>query len=58
VTGWNFQTVSQTERDGSGANVGEYTAQYVAHFNLPLTFKGGCVGRAIGSAGGPADVHC
>jgi hypothetical protein len=58
MTGWTFGAVSQTEQDGSSANLGDYTAQYLARFNLPLTFKPHCVERAIQSAGGPNGVDC
>ena len=58
MTGWTFEEVSATERDGSDQNLGDYTSQYLARFNLPATFKKGCVGRAIRSAGGPVGVDC
>lgn len=58
VTLWQFGTNESNEKDGSSANLGYYTSQYLASFNIDILFKTGCVGRAIHSAGGPAGVDC
>jgi hypothetical protein len=58
LTGYGFGTNNAKEKDGSSANIGTYEAEYLSKFNLPLTFKSGCVGRAIASAGGPQGVDC
>lgn len=47
-----------TQRDGSDANLGEYTSQYEINFNLDLFFKDGCVGRAMVTAGAPPGFYC
>ncbi|KAN0070384.1 hypothetical protein V8E54_011253 [Elaphomyces granulatus] len=58
MTGWSFGTNTNIQSDGSSADIGRYRPQYLAKFNLPATFKSGCVGRAIASAGGPKGVDC
>jgi hypothetical protein len=58
VTGWSFSSSTDIEQDGSSNNIGTYQAEFFAEFNLPTTFKEGCVGRAIQSAGGPSGVGC
>ena len=58
VTLWGFGTNESQEKDGSAANLGTYTSQYLASFNIDLLFKDGCIGRAIHSAGGPGGVDC
>ncbi|KAJ2978787.1 hypothetical protein NQ176_g3624 [Zarea fungicola] len=59
VTGPAFGTNNDIEIDGSDANIGYYQAEYLMHFNLPATFKPGCVGRAMESAGAPhAKDYC
>jgi hypothetical protein len=58
MTGWGFGSSNSIETDGSSAGIGRYETQYWSEFNLPATFKDGCVGRAIASAGGPNGVHC
>jgi hypothetical protein len=58
MTGWSFGTNTNIQTDGSSADIGRYRPQYLAKFNLPATFKSGCVGRAIASAGGPKGVDC
>ena len=58
MTGWHFGTSDSVEIDGSSANIGKYEAQYLTTFNLDLTFREHCVGKAIESVGGPAGVKC
>jgi hypothetical protein len=58
MTGWSFGTNTDIQTDGSSAHIERYRPQYLAMFNLPATFKSGCVGRAIASAGGPKGVDC
>ncbi|KAI5459515.1 hypothetical protein BGZ63DRAFT_455139 [Mariannaea sp. PMI_226] len=58
LTGKEFGTNSDIHIDGSDQNIGEFRSEYLMKFNLPITFKSGCVGRAIGSAGGPEGDLC
>ncbi|KAH0565466.1 hypothetical protein GP486_001147 [Trichoglossum hirsutum] len=53
VTAWKFQNTINKDTNNSRARY-----QYVATFNIDSLVKGGCVGRAIGSAGGPSGVGC
>ena len=58
ATGWSFEEIRSLQVDGSDANLGEYTSQYAAVFNLDLFFRDGCVGRAMISAGAPPGFYC
>ncbi|UKZ74675.1 hypothetical protein TrVFT333_002345 [Trichoderma virens FT-333] len=58
VTLWQAGTDNEVEVDGSFANIGSFRADFAVSFALPITFKTGCVGRAIGSAGGPQGNFC
>ncbi|KAI5460953.1 hypothetical protein BGZ63DRAFT_425415 [Mariannaea sp. PMI_226] len=58
LTGKAFGTNNDIHTDGSDQNIGEFRSDYLMKFNLPITFKSGCVGRAIGSAGGPQGRFC
>jgi hypothetical protein len=58
VTLWEFGINESQQQDGSAANLGTYTSQYLATFNIDLLVKDGCIGRAIHSAGGPDGVVC
>ncbi|KAI5468100.1 hypothetical protein BGZ63DRAFT_372947 [Mariannaea sp. PMI_226] len=58
LTGKEFGTNNDIHNDGSDQHIGEFRSDYLMEFNLPLTFKTGCVGRAIGSAGGPKGNYC
>ncbi|KAF2494892.1 hypothetical protein BU16DRAFT_618860 [Lophium mytilinum] len=58
LTGWYQSDSTDHKGDGSGNNIGQYQADDYVSFNLPTTFKTGCVGRAIKSAGGPDGVKC
>ncbi len=56
-TGWSFREVHSTQRDGSDANLGEYTSQYEIQLNLDLFFNDGCVWRAMVTAGAPPGFY-
>lgn len=58
LTGWHQEGNTDHQKDMSANKIGNYQADYYVSFNLPTTFKSGCVGRAIASAGGPSGVDC
>jgi hypothetical protein len=49
---WSVDTIDQPSADGS------WVASQAFSFTLPLTIAGGCVERAIASAGGPSGLQC
>jgi hypothetical protein len=51
-------TINAIKQDGSNANIGNFEADFEYTFALPDTFKAGCVGRAMVSAGAPAGSYC
>lgn len=58
VTVWNSGSDTEVEQDGSDANIGNFEADFAVSFALPITFKAGCVGRAMVSAGAPPGSYC
>ncbi|KAI1771556.1 hypothetical protein F4818DRAFT_429381 [Hypoxylon cercidicola] len=52
LASWKKHDINKQSADGS------WTAVNAFSFTLPLTIKGGCVERAIASAGGPKDLRC
>ncbi|KAI5461913.1 hypothetical protein BGZ63DRAFT_423235 [Mariannaea sp. PMI_226] len=58
LTGKGFGANADVKTDGSDQHIGDFRSEYVMTFNLPATFKTGCVGRAIVSAGGPQGNFC
>jgi len=49
---WSTSTINSPSPDGS------WVASEMFSFTLPLTIAGGCVERAIASAGGPKGLQC
>ncbi|KAL5335491.1 hypothetical protein BJX70DRAFT_401486 [Aspergillus crustosus] len=57
VSDFDYHEDTSTQSDESSAQIGDYQAEFYVGLKLLATFKQGCGGRAIGSAGGP-EIEC